>query len=245
VTARVSEQRRARPLVRYAAAPRAAWDHRYFQPLLDSEAARGNPGEWDFGDYQTAEASITFRHPIDGGAIAIEFELDDGMSLQADPARVVYDDASGEVALVACGAQWEPDATTTEARDAWWREWHAKPRPLVRLLNPIVHPGAFPGMVASHPTLLDAIPEPLRLGRYMSPELPGLGDGWSVWPFDAPTGSGLLVIAPIWFDDATARAAVDDAGGTELPVLLVIRDREPPPVTDALRDAQAEAKYLL
>ena len=234
----------ARRLIRYSGAPRAAWDRRFFQPVLDAEAARGNVGEWDFGDYQIGEAAIAFRGPIDAKAVKEEFALDEGMDIRVEHgAGVRYRDPSGGIALVLVGAEWPRTAAMKAARESWWQGWHAKPRPLIALHNPFVHPDAFPPRPAPRPVVLDVPPQRLELGGYMSPELPGLGDGWSVWPFTSTGGAGLLVIAPDWFDLVSARGAIDDAGGTELPVLLVIRGQEPPAVTAALRDARAEATY--
>lgn len=236
----------ARRLVRYSGAPRAAWDDRFFRPVLEAEAARGNAAGWDFGDYQIPEAAIAFRGPIDVKALREEFDLDDGMDIRVEHGGGVrYYDQNGDIALVLLGAEWPRTQAMKAARETWWQQWRARPRPLTALHNPFIHPDALSPRTVPAPVVLDRLPEWLQLGRRMSSDLPGLGSGWSVWPFTGSDGEGLLVIAPKWFDLATARAAVDDSGGTDHPVLLTIRGQEPAPVTAALREARAEAKYLL
>lgn len=236
----------ARRLIRYSGAPRAAWDERFFQPVVEAEAARGNAAAWDFGDYQIPEAAIAFRGPIDVKALREEFDLDDGMEIRVEHGSGVrYFDPTGDVALALVGAEWPRTEAMKASREAWWQQWRARPRPLTALHNPFLHPDALPLREIPAPVVLDKVPEWLELGRYMSPELPGLGNGWSVWPFTDSDGGGLLVIAPKWFDLATAREGIDDAGGTDQRVLLAIRGQEPEPVTAALREAKAEAKYLL
>ncbi|MEP6842020.1 MAG: hypothetical protein ABJA11_00780 [Pseudolysinimonas sp.] len=235
-----------RRLVRYAAVPQPAWNQHFVQPVLDAEARRGNPGEWSFGDYQIAEAGIVFGGRIDTKALTAEFELDEGMSIRTQRgAGIIYRDADGEIALTLDGAD-RPRSEAMEAvRAAWWREWRAKPRARVTLHNPFLHPEALPDVIAPRPVMLAEVPDDIELERHMSSELPGLGDGWSVWPFTSAKGNGLLVIAPEWFDEVSAHAAIDSAGGATHPVLLAIRGRESSPIEAALRSAKAEAKYLL
>ena len=248
-----SEQNDAprRGVVRLAGVPRGAWDLRYFQPIIDAEGRRGNPGKVDFGNTYERRAAIRFRTPIDLPAIAAEFELDEGMTLDT-PAfpGVFYDSAKEQRVWLVGGARKRSDPEADQARAEWWREWRAKPRPRVTLHNPFLHPDALPPIAHAAPVVVTEAPDVIRLGPVMSDELPGLGAGWSVWPVEwapvgAPLRQGLLVIAPAVQTFEQAQAAVENSGGTELPVLLAIRGQEPPSVGAALRAANAEATYPL
>ena len=235
-----------------AGVPRAASDLSYFQPNhIDAEGQRGDPGKVDFGNTYERRAAIRFRTPIDLQAIAAEFELDDGMTLDT-PAfpGVFYDSEHEERVWLVGGARKRSDDAAEKTRAEWWREWRAEPRPRTALHNPFLHPDALPALVRPVPVVVADVPDVIHLGPLMSDELPGLGAGWSVWPVEwAPVGAplrpGLLVIAPAVQSLEQARAAVENSGGTELPVLLTIRGREPMPIASALRVANAEATYPL
>jgi hypothetical protein len=177
-------------------------------------------------------------------ALKAEFEMDEGMEiLPQGGGGIVYRDRDDEIALTLHGIDRPRTPAMTTAHADWWARWHAKPRPLVLLHNPFLHPDAIPRSDLPRPSVVLDAPERLELGQYMSPQLPGLGGGWSLWPFTGPDGQGLLAIAPNWFDSTTARAAVEDAGGADLPVLVAIRGQEPPVVVGALREARAETTY--
>lgn len=251
MTADVQAAAPRRGVVRLAGVPRAAWDLRYFQPIIDAEGLRGNPGKVDFGNTYERRAAIRFRTPIDLPAVAAEFELDDGMTLDT-PAfpGVFYDSEHEERVWLVGGARKRSDDAAEKAREEWWREWRAKPRPRTALHNPFLHPDALPALVRPIPVVVADAPDVIHLGPVMSDELPGLGAGWSVWPVEwapvgAPLREGLLVIAPAVQAIEQARAAVANSGGTDLPVLLAIRGREPASIASALRAANAEATYPL
>ena len=235
---------RARATIRGAGVPQAALDQRYFQPILDSEARRGNQGFLYFGDNRESGAAFLFAGPIDSTALLAEFEFDEGMEL-ADPERpkIRYRSADGVSRWVLAGSGQVRNPAMTQMRDEWWREWRSKPRPALRLHNPFIHPDALPPLEQKPPVMLAAVPANIVLGEEMSNELPGLGRGWSVWPFTSGDGPGLLAISPNELQPEMARHHVLAAGGASVPVLLVFRGQEPQPVAAALEAAHARARW--
>jgi len=234
-------------LLRFGTIPRPARDLRFFQPVIDAEARRGNPGELYFGDSRNEDAGLIFHGPLDGKALAEEFELDDGMELErGENPRLGYSTAGGELAWVLVGRPISVSVAMRELRDAWWQEWRAKPRPPVTLHNPFIHPAALPALPVIRPVILDSVPNGLVIGDEMSTtELLGLGRGWSVWPFTSADGPGLLAVSPYTRAPEMSLPEVLDAGPASVPVLIVVRGQEPPPVAAAMKEAQVEATWPL
>lgn len=235
------------PFVRLASVPPGAWDQRFFQPVIDAEAARGNPGRIRFGDLHWENTFFEFALPIDVKAIRAEFELDDGMSIESRGGSVCvfYDGDAADEHWALAGSTRDRTPEQRHTNHEWWRAWRARPRPIRQLFNPFLHRDALPPWDPPKPVILDPPLASLEIVGWMpTTELIGLGRGWSVWSFQSRGLEGLVVLAPKWVADlSSAINIVRNAGGTELPVIVAIRGLEPPWLADAVETAGVATRF--
>jgi len=118
------------------------YGYEYFRPIVAAEATRANPCfSFPVGDgVHDTRPYVQFQFPIDLDAIAVEFDLDNGMELVTSPRPMVtYSNSVGGPYQFLGGSDREPGPEQVAARSEWWRAWNTAPREKIDLVNPFLN----------------------------------------------------------------------------------------------------------